>query len=119
MSADRLLISDLLTSCRVGVTGWEQARPQPIWIDVELQVDAARAAATDDLQHAIDYAHLVTLVREAVQVKVYKLLETMAEEVAALILKEFHPPQVIVRVKKRALPDVGYTAVEVIRGFGR
>lgn len=119
MAADTLIISDLAVSCRVGVTGWEQARPQPVWIDLEIQIDAARAAASDDLQHALDYARLVTLVRDAVQIKSYKLVETIAEEVAALILKEFKPPQVKVRVKKRALPDVGYTAVEVIRGFGR
>ena len=119
MASDKLIISDIVASCRIGVTAEEQARPQHIWIDLELQIDAARAAGSDDLQHAIDYAHLVKMVRDAAQTKSYKLLETMAEDVAALILKEFHPPQVLVRIKKRALPDVGYAAVEIVRGLSR
>ena len=119
MPADTLIISDMLVSCRIGVTPWEQARAQNVWIDLELQVDAVRAAATDDLTNALDYSRLVTVVREFVQGKAHKLLETLAEETAGLVLKEFHPPQVMVRIKKRSLPDVGYAAVEVIRGFGR
>ena len=119
MPTDKLIISDLVASCRIGVTAEEQARPQHIWIDLELQIDAARAAATDDLNHAVDYARLVTVVRDFAQGNTHTLLETLAEKIAALVLKEFHPPQVLVRIKKRALPDVGYAAVELVRGPGR
>jgi dihydroneopterin aldolase len=113
--ADRLLIHDLTAECRVGVFDWEQAAPQPIWIDLELAIDAAKAAAQDDIKRAIDYGQLVTSITRYVQGRSFRLLETLAEEVAALVLKEFQTRTVAVRVKKRALPGVDYAAVEVTR----
>ena len=112
---DRLVIHDLMAECRIGVFDWEQAKPQSIWIDLELEIDAAKAAARDDVKDSIDYGKLVTAVKQLVQTKSYRLLERMAEEVAALVLKEFATPRVLVRVKKRALPGIDYAAVEISR----
>lgn len=112
---DKLLIKDLVVEGRIGVYDWEQQTPQKIWIDLELAVDATRAAAQDDVSLTIDYGRLVTVVQQLGQRKTFRLLETLAEEVAALILKEFSTTQVRVRVKKRALPQIDYAAVEVVR----
>ena len=112
---DTLIIKDLVVECRIGVLEWEQATPQSVWIDLELEIDAAKAAAHDDVNTTIDYARLVAAVTQHAQGKPFHLLETMAEEMALLILKEFHTPQVLVRVKKRALPSIDYAAVEVVR----
>lgn len=116
---DKLVIHDLVAKCRIGVFEWEQVTPQDIWIDLELSIDAAKAAAQDDVAATIDYGRLVTAVKQHVQHKTFHLLETMAEEVAALILKEFSATQVMVRVKKRALPGVDYAAVEIVRSATR
>lgn len=113
---DLLIIRDLEAQCRIGVTEEEQAGPQAITIDLELSIDASWAAARDDVRSAVDYAKLATAVRERVESKPYKLLETVAEEVATLILREFGTDGVVVQVKKRALPGIGYAAVEVRRG---
>ena len=113
--ADALVIHDLVAECRIGVFEWEQAKPQSVWIDLELEIDAAKAAARDDVVDAVDYARLVREVKAFVEGKSYHLLETMAEEVAALVLKEFATPRVLVRVKKRALPGIDYAAVEITR----
>ena len=112
---DRLIISDLAAECRLGVYEWEQAKPQPVWIDLELEIDAAQAARRDDVRDAVDYARLVTLVTTHLKQHTYALLETAADRLAALILQEFPVPKVVVRVKKRALPGVDYAAVEVER----
>jgi dihydroneopterin aldolase len=112
---DKLVIHDVVAECRIGAFEWEQAHPQNIWMDLELAIDAKQAAAQDDVRSTIDYGRLVTAVKQHVQHKPFKLLETMAEEVAALILKEFKTSQVTVRVKKRALPGVDYAAVEIAR----
>jgi dihydroneopterin aldolase len=42
-------------------------------------------------------------------------LETVAEDVASMALKEFTTPSVLVRVKKRALSGMSYAAVEIAR----
>ena len=44
--------------CRLGVYEWERRSPQTVWLDVELAIDAARAAARDDVRKAVDYAAL-------------------------------------------------------------
>ena len=112
---DKLVIKDLIAECRIGLFEGEQNTPQNVWIDLELAIDAAKAAASDDVNATIDYARLVTTIKQHAQHKPFKLLETLAEELASLILKEFRTPQVTVRVKKRAFPGVDFAAVEISR----
>ena len=115
---DKLIISNLELSCRLGVYEREQAAPQPVWVDLEVEIDARRAAAQDDVREALDYARLVSLVKQRVESQAFHLLETMAEQVAALILQDTGSREVTVRVKKRALPNLEYAAVEITRRAG-
>ena len=116
---DRLVIHEIAAECRLGVYAWEQERPQTIWIDLELTIDAARAAAQDDVRQAIDYAKLVDAVKQLVGREPYHLLETVAGRVAAMILEQFETTTVTVQVRKRALAGIGYAAVEVERTAAR
>ena len=109
------MIEGIEAECRLGVYEWEQAKPQPIWIDLELSIDAKRAAARDDVRDALDYAALVAAVREEAQRRPVKLLETLTEAIAGLVLEQCGTKWVRVRVKKRALKGIGYAAVEVER----
>ena len=115
---DALTIHGLTAMCRLGVLDAEQANPQEIRIDVALAIDAKRAASRDDVDDAVDYARLVTAVKQFVERTPYRLMETMAEEIAALILKEFRTPEVTVKVTKRALPEIESAAVELTRHAG-
>lgn len=112
---DKLLIHALTANCCLGVTDEERARPQPVWIDLEVEIDAARAAVRDDVHATVDYARLVGDVQQLAQGKSYGLLETMAEEIAALVLQACGTPQVLVRVTKRALPGIDSASVEITR----
>ena len=114
--ADTLAIRGLTAQCRLGVLEGEQANPQEVRIDLELAIDAKRAAARDDVNDAVDYARLVTAVKQLVEGNAYRLMETMAEDIAALILREFPTPEVEVTVAKRALPGIDSAAVEITRG---
>lgn len=116
---DTLVIQDLVAECRIGVRDWEQASPQTVWIDLELGIDAAWAASRDAVEASVDYGRLVTVVKQVAQGKPYHLMETMSEAIASAILKEFRPLTVRVRVKKKALPGIGYAAVEIERGAPR
>ena len=117
--SDRLILQDIEASCRLGVYEWEQTTPQPVWIDLELAIDAVRAAASDQVGEAVDYAALVAAVRELAQRQRYRLLETLAEAISSLMLTRFKTRWVRVRVKKRALEGMGYAAVEIERRAGR
>ena len=113
--ADTLTIHGLTARCRLGVTDEEQANPQEIRIDLELAIDAAKTAQRDDVNEAVDYARLVTVVKELVEGHAYRLMETMAEDIAALIIQEFPTPEVEVKVTKRALPGIESAMVEITR----
>ena len=113
--ADKLIVRELSAPCRIGVTDAERAVPQTVWVDLELAVDAAKAAVRDDAQDAVDYARLVAVVTERIQREPLRLLETLAERIAADVLAEFRVPRVTVRVKKRALPAIDHAAVDITR----
>ena len=117
--SDRLLLHDIQAMCRLGVYEWEQKTPQPIWISLELPIDAAKAAASDDVSDALDYAAIVTAVRELAQARSYRLLETFVEALARLIVERWKVAAVRVTVRKRALKGIGYAAVEIERRASR
>ena len=112
---DRLILHDVAISCRLGVQEWERRTPQSVWIDLELAIDAGRAASTDDVRQTVDYAQLITAIKELAQAQPYQLMETLADKIASLALRQSGAPRVRVQVKKRALAEVGYAAVEVER----
>ena len=113
--SDKLIIHGLEAECRIGILDWEQEKPQLIWIDLTLTIDAARASASDDVEEAVDYARLVATLTDYLKERRYNLLETVADEIATKILQEFAVPLVTVRVKKRSLPGIDYAAAEVTR----
>ena len=114
--ADTLTICGLTAQCRLGVLESEQATPQEVQVDLELAIDAAKAAQRDEVNDAVDYARLVAVVKALVEGHAYRLMETMAEDIAALILREFPTPEVEVKVTKRALPGIESATVEITRG---
>jgi len=78
---------------------------QPFLVDLELETDISRAAATDELGDTLDYAKLVDTVRRLFVDTRYKLVETAAAALAKGILAEF--PNVLavdLRVRKLKPP---------------
>jgi dihydroneopterin aldolase len=113
--ADKLSIRGLAVACRLGVLDEERAKAQTIWIDLELEIDASKAAERDDVESSVDYAALMASVKQHVESTSYRLMETLAEDIAALVLTRFPTPGVEVKVRKRALPGIDYAAVEITR----
>ena len=112
---DWLKIHDLATECKLGVLDWEKEKPQPIWVDIELVIDARKAAQNDSVQDAVDYAALVALVKTAAAEQAFNLMETLAERLATRVLGKVRTQRLIIRVKKKALPGVDFAAVEIER----
>lgn len=78
---------------------------QAFLVDLELETDISRAAATDELGDTLDYARLVSTVRRLFVDTRYKLVETAAATLAKGILAEF--PTVLsvdLRVRKLKPP---------------
>ncbi len=112
---DRIIIQDLEVFCRVGVPDQERAQPQRLLLTIELERDFTPAAKTDDLEKTVDYYRLSRRLLEFCGGRDWKLIETLAVDMAAMILREFKPGRVAVEVKKFALPEARWVAVRVRR----
>jgi dihydroneopterin aldolase len=75
---------------RHGVLPEEAVLGQPWIIDLDLQVDIARAAASDDLAHTVNYAEVYALVRDLVTGDRVALIETLANRILSAVLAA-HP----------------------------
>ncbi len=78
---------------------------QPFLLDVELETDIARAAATDELADALDYALIVSTMRSLFVDTRYKLVEAAAASLAQGLLVQFPAvTSVDLRVRKLKPP---------------
>lgn len=104
---DRLIIERLEFQGYCGVSEAEREAPQPMAVDLELALDMAPAAATDDLARTVDYLRVTERVLAIAQDQRFHLLETMAERMAQAILSEFPVSEVTLWVRKLKPPVKG------------
>jgi D-erythro-7,8-dihydroneopterin triphosphate epimerase len=100
----------------LGVYEHERHTPQDVVVHLALTVDAAQAAATDDLRYAVDYAALSHRIAERVERSQFRLLERLAEEILNLALAEPLVRAATVEVEKPdALPRAESVSVRLSR----
>ena len=112
---DQIAIQDLEVFYRVGVPDEERANPQRLLLTIELEHDFTLAAAADNLEKTIDYYQLSRRLLAFGKDREWKLIETLAVELAAMILREFKPARVMVVVKKLVLPEARWVSVRTRR----
>ena len=113
---DTIFISELRLEIRVGVYDWEKQVPQKIQLDLEVGLPA-RKPGSDNLGDTLDYAAIVARLETSLAENRFVLLESLAEHVAQLIMREFKSPWVRVSVAKLApLKNVKRLGVTIERG---
>src|SRR4029453_17925727 len=83
---DRIFLHGLEVECIIGFIEWERRVKQTIVIDVEMPLDCARAAGSDDVADTLDYKKVAKRLIAFVGESNYKLVETLAHRAALLIL---------------------------------
>ena len=81
MSGDRLELRGLHLDAPVGVLDSEKEAPQPIRIDLDVEMDLGPAGRSDALGDTVNYASLVTLAQTAALRVHHELLESLAHEI--------------------------------------
>jgi dihydroneopterin aldolase len=118
---DRISLTNMRFEGRHGVLDEEQATPQPFEVDVELHLDLAPAGLADDLTKTADYRQAFEICRETIEGPSCRLIEALAEKIAARLLDAFKSAaisEVVVRVRKPAvmLPgELDHAEVEITR----
>ena len=114
---DIIFVRDLKVDCVIGVFEWERKIRQTLHIDLELGTDIAKAAASDNLDDTLDYKAVTNSIREFVSISEYKLVETLAEKIAALVQEQFNVSWMRVVINKRgALRHAQDVGVSIERG---
>jgi len=108
---DRIFIRDLRTETIIGIYDWERKVRQTLSFDLEFPGDIRRAAASDRIEDTLNYKSVAKRVLAFVEASEYQLVETLAENVAQLILREYSVEWVKVTLNKpgavRGSRDVG------------
>ena len=114
---DIVFIRELRAETVIGVYDWERGIRQAVVLDLELATDNRRAAASDSIRDALDYAAVSERLLSFIEASEFQLIETLAERLADILLGEFGVPWLRLRLSKpgavAAASDVG---VEIERG---
>ncbi len=81
--ADVIELRGLHLAGVVGVLPHEQSQPQPLQVDVDLHLDLAEAATSDDLADTVDYGAVCDTAERVVGSTRYALLEALAGHLGA------------------------------------
>jgi dihydroneopterin aldolase len=112
---DTILIEELEAHFRVGVPDEERRQPQRLLISLELEKDFTQAARQDAVELTIDYDALTRSLLSWGQDRQWKLIETLACEIADWVLKAYQVERVRVEIKKYILPNTRHVGVRVER----
>jgi len=110
-SGDRIFLRGLTAECIIGFIEWERRVKQTVVVDLELPVDCRRASVSDDVADTVDYKRVAKRVLAYIEGSEFKLVETLAQRLALLLLEEFGLEWVRISLNKpgaiRSSRDVG------------
>jgi FolB domain-containing protein len=113
---DRILISDLLVRCIIGINEEERREKQDVVINIALSADLRKAGKSDKFEDAVDYRSFRKRIVHLAENSHYYLVEALAEAVAEVCLDHPAVLQAQVRVEKpTALRFARSVGVEITR----
>ncbi len=87
--SDTVFVRGLELYCIIGLQSWERQVKQKVRIDLAIETDCRPAGLNDDVGLAVDYRAVSKRVQELVDGSSFKLVEALAESIAATVLAEF------------------------------
>jgi 7,8-dihydroneopterin aldolase/epimerase/oxygenase len=97
---DIVYIRELEIDTIIGIYDWERNQKQTVSLDLDMGTDIRPAAASEDIGKALDYKQVAKRLIEFIEGSEFLLIETLAEEVATVVLSEFGVSWLRLRVGK-------------------
>jgi dihydroneopterin aldolase len=113
-----VFVRDLVLDCSIGVHQFEREAPQSVRINLDLAVREAdtNGQLDDDLANVVCYEELTKGVRQLIARDHVNLVETLAEDVAAMCLTDSRVRSARIRIEKLdILEDATSVGVEIER----
>lgn len=106
---DQIVIRGLELLTQIGVPAEERAEAQKLRVHLTLEV--TRFPEIDDIEGTVDYKAVADRVRESAAERERKLIETLAQDIAAVVLGEFEVSKIRVEIEKFILPETDWVGV--------
>jgi dihydroneopterin aldolase len=117
---DSIVIRDLRLELLIGIHRREQHVPQTVSIDLDIGLPGDAVFASDRVADTIDYEQVALRIKALAGSGHFRLVETLAERIARLLLDEFGAPWVKVSAAKIAiLPNAKFVGVSIERKRGQ
>lgn len=114
---DIVFIKALEVRTTIGVFDWEREIKQKLVFDIELGTNIRQAAASDALEDTLDYKAIAHSVHDMVEASEYQLVETVAEKVAEMILRDFPVHWLSIELNKPGAVSISQSVgVKIQRG---
>jgi len=97
---DIVYIRELEIETIIGIYDWEREQKQTVSMDLEMGTDIVPAASSEDIANTLDYKAVAKRLIEFVEGSEFFLVETMAEQIAQIVLTEFSVPWLRLRLGK-------------------
>jgi dihydroneopterin aldolase len=117
---DRVFIENLTVETVIGIYDWEREIRQAISLDLEMEYDIRKAAASDAIEDALDYKTVSKRLIHFIEGSEFQLVEALAEKCASIVLEEFPVARLKLKLSKPGAVR-GSSAVGVIieRGLSK
>lgn len=113
--SDVIEIHGLRVSTRIGVPDAERSEPQELLIDLTLRPRRGFDTLVDRIEATVDYHAVVLRVEDLAAARERQLIETFADEIAAVVLREFAITWIEVGIRKFILPQTEWVGVRCVR----
>ena len=112
---DQILVSQLTVATFIGATDDEQKRPQRLKVSFAMEPKSGLGGLNDELARTIDYDAACRAVKALAAQGKRRLVETLAEDIANLLLRDYSLAAIEVEVRKYILPDTEFVGVRIRR----
>ena len=113
--SDFIHVEQLELLLRVGITETERAAPQRVTISITIWPRHSLVDLGDKLQNTVNYSKICDETKAFVRDHSYKLIETLADRLAAHLLKRFSMQRIVLELRKFVLPDTKFVAITISR----
>ncbi|MGI9240268.1 MAG: dihydroneopterin aldolase [Verrucomicrobiales bacterium] len=112
---DQIHIENLRVPTRVGVPDEERASAQVVAICLTMVPERKLSGLADTIDRTVDYFAVSQRVAALAAEGERRLIETLAEDVAEDVLRQFALDSVVVEIRKYILDNADYVSVQVRR----
>lgn len=118
--SDKVFIRELTAFASIGAYDWEHTIKQRLVFNIDMAWDFTNATKNDDVHFCLNYAEVSEKILHYVESTPFKLVETVAHQVAELLQKEYQLTWLRIELHKpKAVAQASSVGVIVERGCER